>query len=198
MCVCPRLCIHSLCRDSKLQLLFTPSPNASAGRKPAQRAYACVRAVRVCVCVRACEDERSCSYYIKQDFPEQSAAATEFPKPSSGFPLQQKVDGLSESRLFVLERHCSGAAEAMSQHHCHSLCPPATHCSIIKWLLLHHLASFPWWYLYSHTPVNGFYFAFWPFYCRCSYSGPPCSMSFPKSDCVQDAKWATIIKTNTT
>lgn len=126
MCVS---CIHSLCCDSKLQLLFTPSPPCLS-RKEASATCACVCPCSTCVCGR--EDEQSRSYYIKQDFPEQSAPATEFPKPSSGFRLQQKVGGLSERRLFVLERHCSGAAEAMSQHHCRSLCPPATRCSIIK------------------------------------------------------------------
>lgn len=135
MCVRPRPCIHSLSRDSKLQLLFTPSPHASAGRKPAQRAYACVcprcTCLSVCVCVCGREDERSCSYYIKQDFPEQSAAATKFPSVPQGSRFSRKSTA-SLSRLFVLERHCSGAAEAMSQLHRHSLRPPATHCSIIK------------------------------------------------------------------
>lgn len=139
--------------DSRLQLLFTPQLCLS--RKEAGATCVCVC---LCVCVSQCctcvcgrEAEGFGSYYIKQDFPEQSAPATDFPKPSSGFPLRREVGGLSEGRLFVLERHCSGAAEAMSQHRCHSLCPPATRCSIIKRLLLCHLASFPWRYLYSPT-----------------------------------------------
>lgn len=64
--------------------------------------------------------------YIKQDFPEQSAPATELPKSSSGFPPQHKLCGHAQGRLFVLERHCSGAAEAMSQHRLHIAHLPCT------------------------------------------------------------------------
>lgn len=155
MCVCPRPRIHSLCRDSELQLLFTPPP------RPQQEGSRCNARLRVCpsftrVCGR--EDERPPSYYIKQDFPRQSAPATEFPKPlPQGSRFGRKSAASVRARLFVLERHCSGDAEAMSQRRCPSLRPPATHCSIIKWLLLCHLASFPWWYLYSHVAVDGFY-----------------------------------------
>lgn len=94
----------------------------------------------VCVSVCEWEDERSHSYYIKQDFPEQSAPATELPKSSSGFPLQQKVGGLAESALFVLEHHCSGGAEAMSQHWRHSAHLPRNAQLLNVRLLLCHLA----------------------------------------------------------
>lgn len=104
--------------------------------------YVCVfdTVAALCVCVCEGENERSHSYYIKQDFPEQSAPATELPKSSSGFPPQHKLSSRAESRLFVLECHCSGAGEAMSQHRCHS-----AHLSRIAqllnvWVLLYHLA----------------------------------------------------------
>ncbi len=99
-----------------------PFPHSSVGRKLEQCVYACVLDTVAALCVR--EDERSHSYYIKQDFPEQSAPATELPKSSSGFPPQHKLCGRTESRLFVLEHHCSGAAEAMSQHR---VTPPTCH-----------------------------------------------------------------------
>lgn len=86
------------------------------------------------------EDERSHSYYIKQDFPKQCAPATEFPKSSSGFPLQQKVGGRSKSPLFVLEHHCSGGAEAMSQRCRHSAHLPRNAQLLNVRLLLCHLA----------------------------------------------------------
>lgn len=85
-------CIHLLCCDSKLQLLFTPSPLASAGRKPAQRVHACVCPRCTCVCGR---EERTSSLIhiiLNRIFPSRVLLpATEFPKPSSGFPLQQKA-----------------------------------------------------------------------------------------------------------
>lgn len=124
------------------------------------------RATCVCVCVWRCgcivcasgEDERSHSYYIKQDFPEQSAPATELPKSSTGFPLQQKVGGLAESPLFVLEHHCSGGAEAMSQHRRHSAHLPRIAQLLNVWLLLCHLA-FPHGIYsgrnHSHAPMIG-------------------------------------------
>lgn len=64
----------------------SPLPHHSVGRKQEQ-----------CVCVWhrghsfvcVCEPRRS--YYIKQDFPECSAAATGLPKSSSGFPPQHKL-----------------------------------------------------------------------------------------------------------
>lgn len=93
-----------------------------------------------CVCMCEREDERSHSYYIKQDFPEQSAPATELPKSSSGFPPQHKLCGRAESRLFVLEHHCSGAAEAMSQRRRHSTHLPRIAQLLNLWLLLCHLA----------------------------------------------------------
>lgn len=77
--------------------------------------------------------------------------------PLTGSRFGRKSAASLRARLFVLERHCSGDAEAMSQRRCPSLRPPATHCSIIKWLLLCHLASFPWWYLYSHVAVDVVY-----------------------------------------
>ena len=125
-----------------------PFPHSSVGRKLEQCVYACVfdtvAALCVCVCVCVCmcerEDERSHSYYIKQDFPEQSAPATELPKSSSGFPPQHKLCGRAESRLFVLEHHCSGAAEAMSQHRRHSAHLPRIAQLLNLWLLLCHLA----------------------------------------------------------
>lgn len=100
----------------------------------------CDTVAALCVCVFEWEDERSHSYYIKQDFPEQSAPATEFPKSSSGFPLQQKVGGRSKSPLFVLEHHCSGGAEAMSQHCRHSAHLPRNAQLLNVRLLLCHLA----------------------------------------------------------
>lgn len=86
------------------------------------------------------EDKRSHSYYIKQDFPEQSAPATELPKSSSGFPPQHKLCRGAESPLFVLEHHCSGAAEAMSQHGHHAAHLPRFTQLLNVWLLLCHLA----------------------------------------------------------
>lgn len=109
-------------------------------------------------CVYEREDERSHSYYIKQDFPEQSAPATELPKSSSVFPLQQKLSSLTESRLFVLEHHCSGAAEAMSQHRRHSAHLPRITQLLNVWLLLCHLAFPDGIYSnknHSHTPIIG-------------------------------------------
>lgn len=120
MCVRPRPRIHSLCRDSKLQLLFTPSPHASAGRKPAQRVCVSALYVFVCVCVCAGEGTSGLVHIILNRI---------FP---SRVLLPPSFRAFLRVRLFVLERHCSGAAEAMSQRHCHSLRPPATHCSIIK------------------------------------------------------------------
>lgn len=114
--------------------------------------------VAACVCVCEREDKRSHSYYIKQDFPEQSAPATELPRSSSGFPPQHKRCGRTESRLFVLEHHCSGAAEAMSQHRCHSAYLPRIAQLLNDWLLLCHLA-FPGGIYsstnHSHTPIIG-------------------------------------------
>lgn len=98
-----------------------PFPHSSEGRKPVQCVYVCILTRWqhfVCVCRQG--SKWSHSFYIKQDFPEQSAPATELPKSSSGFPPQHKLCGRGESRLFVLERHCSGAAEGMSQHCRHS------------------------------------------------------------------------------
>lgn len=137
-----------------------PFPHSSVGRKLEQRVDACVfdTVAALCVCVCELEDERSHSYYIKQDFPEQSAPATELPKSSSGFPLQQKLRGLAESRLFVLEHHCSGAAEAMSQHRCHSAHLPRIAQLLNVWLLLCHLAFPDGIYSsenHSHTPIIG-------------------------------------------
>lgn len=92
-----------------------------------------------CVCER--EDERSHSYNIKQDFPEHSAPATELPKSSSGFPPQHKLGVRAESPLFVLERHCSGAAEAMSQRRRQCAHLPRFAQLLNVCLLLCHLAS---------------------------------------------------------
>lgn len=119
-----------------------PFPHSSVGRKLEQCVYACVfdTVAALCVCMCEREDERSHSYYIKQDFPEQSAPATELPKSSSGFPPQHKLCGRAESRLFVLEHHCSGAAEAMSQHRRHSTHLPRIAQLLNLWLLLCHLA----------------------------------------------------------
>lgn len=100
----------------------------------------CDTVAALCVCVFEREDERSHSYYIKQDFPEQSAPATELPKSFSGFPLQQKVGGLAENPLFVLEHHCSGGAEAMSQHRRHPAHLPRNAQLLNVRLLLCHLA----------------------------------------------------------
>lgn len=135
-----------------------PFPHSSVGRKLEQCVYACVfdTVAALCVCVCEREDERSHSYYIKQDFPEQSAPATELPKSSSGFPPQHKLCGLAESRLFVLERHCSGAAEAMSQHRRHSAHLPRIAQLLNVWLLLCHLAFPDGIYSsknHSHTPI---------------------------------------------
>lgn len=134
-----------------------PFPHSSVGRKLEQRVYVCVCVFDTVACIER-EDERSHSYYIKQDFPQQSAPATELPKSSSGFPLQQKLSGFTESRLFVLEHHCSGAAEAMSQHRHHSAHLPRIAQLLNVWLLLCHLAFPDGIYSnknHSHTPIIG-------------------------------------------
>lgn len=135
-----------------------PFPHPSVGRKLEQRVYECVFDTGAALCVWEQEDQRSHSCYIKQDFPKQRASATEFPKSSSGFPLQQKLSGFTESRLFVLEHHCSGAAEAMSQHRRHSAHLPCIAQLLNVWLLLYHLAFPDGIYrskTHSHTPMIG-------------------------------------------
>lgn len=141
-CVCECLVQRAETTISWLWATATvhPFPPSSVGRKLEQRPYACVTLWLHCVCVFEREDERSHSYYIKQDFPEQSAPATELPKSFSGFPLQQKVGGLAENPLFVLEHHCSGGAEAMSQHRRHSAHLPRNAQLLNVRLLLCHLA----------------------------------------------------------
>lgn len=83
---------------------------------------------RVCVCEGA-----ALSYYIREDFPGQGAPATKLLKSSSGFPLQYRRCGCawqpnvcSGGRLFRSCRSYESAPPA--------LCPPAMHCSIIKYV----------------------------------------------------------------
>lgn len=123
-CMCDELFSHKTHHVVTLSRSYCVHPPFLARKEiKAICVHVCVHAWHrgsiVCVLVR--ESEQSHSYYIKQDFPEQSAPATELPKPSSGFPLQRELCCCrAGSRLFVLERHCSGAAEAMSQPRCPS------------------------------------------------------------------------------
>lgn len=134
-CICSRRPVYEAHHVVTASFSYCSSLPPFISRKETRATCVCVRLPLplrcICVCLRA--SKWSHSYYIKQDFPEQSAPATELPKSSSGFPPQHKVRGRAEARLFVLELHCSGEAEAMSQHYRHiSHLPRRT--SIIKYL----------------------------------------------------------------
>lgn len=108
------------------------------GRKETRAVCVCVFDT-VCVCV----SERASGLthiILNRIFPSRVLLPLSFRSLPQDSRLSTNSAAGAESPLFVLERHCSGAAEAMSQHRRHSAHLPRIAQLLNVWVLLCHLA----------------------------------------------------------
>lgn len=98
-----------------------------------------------------CVSERASSLthiILNRIFPSRVLLPLSFRSLHQDSRLSTNSAAVLRARLFVLERHCSGAAESMSQHCCHSAHLQRI-CSIIKCLGAFMSSCFSWWSTFS-------------------------------------------------